>query len=171
MGIALAFALLVNPATAQENPKLSDAEVASVAVIANQIDIDNAKLAQQKSKNEDVRQFAQTMINDHNAVIKQATALVQKLGVTPKENAVGRQLQADAVKARKTLRAKSGSAFDKAYVTHEVAYHKAVISAVENLLIPESENTELKSLLQSIVPALNAHLEHAQMLQKQLTSK
>lgn len=171
MGILLYVALLAAPAFAQESPKLSDAEVASVAVIANQIDIDQARLAQERSENEAVLQFAQTMINDHEAVIKQATDLVQKLGVTPQENAVGKQLQANAAKTAKMLQTKSGAAFDKAYVDNEVAYHQAVISAVKDLLIPESENKELRGLLESIVPALQAHLEHAQMLQNQLNEK
>lgn len=170
-GILLYFVILVAPALAQNNPKLSDAEVASVAVVANQIDIDHAQLALKKTKNGDVRQFAETMIRDHKAVIAQATDLVQKLGVTPQENAVGRQLQAEAEKTAKMLRTKSGKAFDKAYVDNEVAYHKAVISAVQDLLIPESENEELRSLLQSIIPALQAHLKHAQMLQEQLAGK
>ncbi|NEM97694.1 DUF4142 domain-containing protein [Pontibacter burrus] len=159
------------PAFAQEKPTLSDAEVASVAVVANQIDINYAKLAKEKSKNADVLKFAETMASDHKAVIDQAVALVTKLGVTPKDNAVSKQLLSDADKTMKTLRTKSGRAFDKAYIDNEVAYHKAVISAVEGLLIPESENAELKALLQSIVPALNAHLEHAQMVQKQFSGK
>jgi len=39
---------------------------------------------------------------------------------------------------------------------------------VEGLLIPESENSELKALLQNVVPALKAHLGHAEMLQKNM---
>ncbi|MBF9251670.1 DUF4142 domain-containing protein [Pontibacter sp. 172403-2] len=171
VGTIACLALFAAPAAAQDSPKLSDAEVASVAVIANQIDIDQAELAKQKSRNEDVLQFAQTMASDHQAVIDQAAALVGKLGVTPQENAMGKQLQAAAEKTREMLRAKSGEAFDRAYVNNEVAYHKAVISAVEDLLIPETENPELKALLQTVVPALKEHLEHAQMLQKQLSGK
>jgi putative membrane protein len=106
------------------------------------------------------------MTNDHKAVIGQASALVKKLGVTPKDNAVSQKLLADAEKTKKELRSKSGKAFSKAYIDNEVAYHKAVISAVEGLLIPESENAELKSLLQNVVPALKTHLEHAEMVQK-----
>ena len=171
LGVLLFFALLNFPATAQDSSTLSDPEVAHIAVVANQIDIEQAELAKKKSKNEDVLQFAQTMINDHRTVIGQAEDLVKKLGVTPKENAVSKQLQADAAKTSKMLQAKSGSAFDKAYVDNEVAYHTAVISAVEELLIPETENAELKALLQNVVPALKAHLEHAQMLQEQLSKK
>lgn len=156
----------LSSAIAQDNSKLSDAEVASVAVVANQIDINYAVIAKQKSKDADVIKFAETMERDHKAVIAQAAALVKKLGVTPKDNAVSKKLLSDAEKTKKTLRAKSGKAFNKAYIDNEVTYHKAVIGAVETLLIPETENAELKELLQNVVPALKAHLMHAEMLQK-----
>ncbi|KAA9332894.1 DUF4142 domain-containing protein [Adhaeribacter soli] len=147
--------------------KLTDPEIASVAVVANQIDIDHARLAQEKTQNTEVLNFAQTMITDHQAVIDQATALVKKLNVTPKENQLSRKLQTDSENSMKMLRAKSGSAFDQAYIDHEVTYHKAVISTVENTLIPNAKNAELKALLQNILPSLRAHLEHAQMLKTQ----
>ena len=111
------------------------------------------------------------MTNDHKAVIAQAAALVKKLNVTPKDNDVSRKLLSDAKKTSKTLKTKSGAAFDRAYIDNEVAYHKAVISAVENLLIPETENSELKNLLTNVVPALKAHLDHAIMLQKKITAR
>jgi putative membrane protein len=168
---AAAIMLSATSVFAQTNPKLSDPEVASVAVAANQIDIDYSKIAKEKSKNADVLQFATTMATDHAAVLAKATALVKKLGVTPKDNAVSQKLYADAEKTKKDLRAKSGKAFDKAYIDNEVAYHKAVISAVETLLIPETENAELKKLLQDILPALKSHLAHAEMVQKAFNSK
>jgi len=160
--------VFTNQAQAQNKAVLSDAEVASVAVTANQIDINYGEIARQKSKDAEVLKFAETMINDHKAVIGQAAALVKKLGVTPKDNKVSQQLLTDSKKTAKMLRSKSGQAFNKAYIDNEVAYHKAVISAVENLLIPETENNELKELLQNVVPALKAHLEHAIMVQAKI---
>ncbi len=164
--LAIFFSLAFMQCYSQENKKLSDPEIASVAVVANQIDIAYAEIAKNKSKNEAVLKFAQTMINDHQAVIAQAGALVKKLGVTPKDNDVSKKLLADAEKTKKVLKSKSGEAFDDAYVDNEVNYHKAVIAAVEGLLIPEADNAELKALLQNVVPALKAHLGHAEMLQK-----
>lgn len=163
--VIASFAIL-SPALAQENPKLNDAEVASVAVVANQIDIAYAEIAKEKSKDAEILKFAETMKNDHNAVLAQAGALVKKLGVTPQDNAVSKKLLADAEKTKKDLRGKSAKDFNKAYIDNEVAYHKAVIAAVEGLLIPETENAELKTLLQNVVPALKTHLEHAEMVQK-----
>lgn len=154
------------PALSQKNPQLSDPEVASVAVVANQIDIAYAAIAKEKSKDKEILKFAETMTTDHNAVLAQAGALVKKLNVTPKDNAVSQSLLTGADKTKKTLRSKSGKDFDQAYIDNEVAYHKSVISAVETLLIPETENAELKALLQNIVPALKTHLAHAEMVQK-----
>lgn len=150
----------------QEAPKLTDAQIAHVGVIANQIDIDYAAIAVQKSKNKEVIKFAETMSRDHSGVIKQATELVTRLGVTPEDNAVSQSLMAGAKETKAMLNSKKGKAFNIAYVNNEVAYHKAVIGAIRDVLIPQSSNKELKELLQAILPALEAHLKHAEMVQK-----
>ena len=154
--------------TANAQSNLSDPEVAAVAVAANQIDIKNGELAKNKSKNSDVINFAETMIRDHSAVLGQASDLVKKLNVTPKENSLSQKLNSDAAATRKSLSSKTGAAFDKAYVDNEVAYHKAVIDAIKNVLVPDTDNAELKQLLNDVLPAFNTHLEHAQMLQKKM---
>ena len=150
----------------QAKPQLTDPEIASVAVVANKIDMAYADIAIAKSKDTSVLDFARTMKRDHQAIIDQAVALVTKLGVTPKDNAVSQSLLSGAEKTKQMLNSKSGKAFDKAYIDNEVAYHKAVISTVEGVLIPEAQNAELKALLQKVVPLLKAHLSHAEMLQK-----
>jgi len=154
--------------TSVQAQKLSDPEIAHVAVVANKVDIGYAEVAKQKSKNPDVINFAKTMANDHQAVIDQAVALVTKLHVTPKDNAVSKKLMADADKTKKMLRSKSGKAFDKAYIDNEVAYHKAVIHVVESVLIAQAQNAELKSLLEKVMPTLRTHLEHAEMVQSNI---
>ena len=171
MSAFLCTAIFAGQVTAQQNPKLSDPEVAHAAVVANKNDIGFAEIAKEKSKNADILKFAETMTNDHNAVISQAVALVTKLGVTPLDNAVSKKLNSDADATKKMLRSKSNKDFDKAYIDNEVSYHKAVIAAVEGLLIPEAENKELKDLLQNVVPALKTHLAHAEMVQKMFAGK
>ena len=58
----------------------------------------------------------------------------------------------------------NGSAFDKAYVANEVAYHKAVINALTTTLIPSTQNAELKGLLQTALPIFEGHEKHAEQL-------
>ena len=61
-----------------------------------------------------------------------------------------------------------GSAFDRAYMEREVAYHAAVLEAIDGVLIPTTENAELKALLEAVRPAIAAHLEHARQVRAAL---
>lgn len=167
-GAMLVYLLFASAdSTAQKTPQLTDPEIASVAVTANQIDVDYALIAEKKSHNPDVLRFAKTMKDDHTAVIKMAVKLAKKLGVTPKTNSVTQSLLDGAKTMKKTLNSKSGNAFNKAYIDNEVAYHESVIGAVETVLIPQAKNAELKGLLVKVLPTLKAHLEHAKMVQKE----
>lgn len=150
------------------SPQLSDANIAAIVVVANTIDIEYAKIAQQRTRNPEVRKFAETMVRDHDAVNKQATELATKLKLTPVENEVSRKLAADAGKTRAELRAKSDAEFDRAYIANEVAYHQAVLDAIDQALIPSARNAELKALLQAVRPAVAGHLQHAKQLQAAL---
>lgn len=161
-GIAMfAILLLSQNATAQ----LSDPEIASVAVVANQNDISYAEIALQRSSNKAVREFANTMVKDHNSVIDQAVALVGRLNVTPEDNDLSKALTTQAEETVKTLNTVSKSNFDKTYIDNEVAYHEAVINAVKTVLIPDSQNEDLRELLEGVLPVLEVHLEHAKMVQ------
>ena len=158
-----------NPAPAPAAaPDLSDPEVAHVAVTANNIDIDAAKFAQTRTQNPAVKQFAATMITDHTAVNAQAAALAAKLGVTPADNAVSQSLEGGAKQARTSLEALHGAAFDRAYMDREVAYHQAVLDAIDKVLLPTTENAELRKLLVDVRPAIATHLEHAKQVRSQL---
>ncbi len=167
-GLSIAIVFFAMTVLNAQEPVLTDPEIAHVAVTANQVDIGYAGIASKKSEDPEVKKFAETMARDHNAVIDQAVALVKKLGVTPKDNDFSKKLLAGAADAQKTLQAKSGKAFDDAYINNEVAYHKAVIAAIEQTLIPQSKNEELKKLLQDVLPAFKAHLEHAEMIQQKI---
>jgi putative membrane protein len=63
------------------------------------------------------------------------------------------------------LKTLSGAAFDKAYIDHEVAYHEAVLNALDKTLIPSAKNAELKALLVKVRPAFVAHLDMAKQIQ------
>jgi putative membrane protein len=170
IGIAFATALfLATGGAAAQAP--SDAQIASIVVTANTVDIDAGKLAESKSSNPDVKAFAQRMITDHTGVNKSAVDLVTKLKVTPEDNPTSQSLKSGGDQNLANLKGLSGAAFDKAYIDHEVAYHQQVLDAVDKTLIPSAKNEELKALLVKVRPAFVAHLDHAKMIQGQLTKK
>ena len=160
--LALALGAFAMGAKAQAP---TDPQIVGIVVAANQIDINAGKLALAKSQNAEVRQFAQQMVDDHTAVQKSVFALGAKLHVTPADSPTADALKKAAAESEAHLKTLSGAEFDRAYVDHEVAYHKAVIDAVKTTLIPNAKNAELKSALEGAAPMFQGHLEHAEHMQ------
>jgi putative membrane protein len=153
-------------AEAQTSPASapSDPQIAMIEVTADNVDIAGGKLAAQKSSNPKIKHFAELMVRDHTSVNKQATDLAKKLNLTPEQSPAHQRLKSDGDKTLAKLRGLSGAEFDKAYVDSEVTYHEAVIKVVDDALIPNAKNAELKTLLQSSKPIFVSHLNHAKEL-------
>ena len=150
-------------------PAINDAQIASIVVTANSVDSAAGKLAEKKGASKAVKDFAKTMVTDHAGVNKQAVALVTKLNVTPEDNDTSKQLKSGGDANIAKLEGLSGKAFDKEYIDHEVAYHQAVLDAIDKTLIPNAQNAELKDLLVKVRPAFVAHLDRAKSIQASLT--
>ena len=161
-------AVTAESAAEQAAPALDDASIAHIGVTANTIDAEMGELALERSENPEVRAFAETMIRDHRGVNEQAVALARRLGVTPADNEISRSLQSGAADAHAQLEGLDGAAFDRAYMEREVSYHAAVLDALDQTLIPNTTNAELRSLLVSARGAVAAHLEHARSLSASL---
>ena len=146
----------------------TDPQIAMIAVTADNIDIEAGKLAASKTSNAKVKEFANMMVRDHTSVNKKATALAKKLNITPEESDTSRSLKSDGDKTLERLRGLSGAEFDKAYIDNEVSYHESVAKVVDETLIPDSKNAELKALLKSAQPVFASHLKHAKELQSSM---
>lgn len=167
--LMLAVALIVPMfSTTAQAAAPTDAEIAAIVVVANQVDIDAGKLAESNALHKDIKAFAHRMVADHSDVNKQAVDLVTKLKVTPKSNPTSESLKAGGEKNIAQLKTLSEAAFDKAYIDHEVAYHQQVLDAVDSTLIPNAKNEELKALLVKVRPAFVSHLDHAKKVQAAL---
>ena len=148
--------------------ELSDANIAAIVVTYNNEEIEHAKLAQERATNAEVKQFARTMITDHNAVNQKANALATQLNLTPMESDASRKLSTDGNLFRTNLQTQSGAEFDRSYIANEVALHEQVLNQIDQQLIPQSDNADLRRLLQETRPAVEAHLMHARQIQTQL---
>lgn len=149
---------------------ITDPQIVGVVTAADQIDIATAKLALKKTKNDQVKQFAQQMIDDHTKLQNSVNELGKKLGVKPAPSDTSKSLHTAAAAENKKLAKLSGKAFDKEYIDHEVDYHQQVIDAASKVLIPNAKNAELKSALEGAAPLLQGHLDHAKQIQSSLGS-
>ena len=149
---------------------LDDPTIVAIFDAANTADIETGRLAAERGNSREVREFGAMLARDHEQVRAQGRALAAKLGVTPTPPADDQGAKAHAA-AMKRLRALEGAEFDRAFLQHEVAFHKSVIDAVQSTLLPAIRNAEVKALVVKVAPAFQAHMMAADHLGKQLESR
>ena len=152
----------------QQQPQLNDAQIAAITDAANKGEIEQAKLALHKAKDPQVKQFAQMMIDHHGAEQKKEQQLCSTLNVQPETTQTSTQLQTDSQNAISSLSSQTGADFDKAYIDLQVKEHKEVLDSIDNKLIPNAKNAQLKSALEAFRPKIQEHLQKAQEIQQKL---
>jgi putative membrane protein len=167
--LILALAVELSARTASR-PALDDATIVAIFDAANTADIETGLLAAQRGHSKEVRAFGEMLARDHQQVRQIGRDLAAKLGVTPTPPKDDAAAKAHA-QAMASLRGKSGADFDRAFLQHEAAFHKAVIDAVKSTLLPAIQNDELRALVVKVAPAFEAHMLAAQGLERQLASK
>lgn len=149
---------------------LDDPTIVAIFDAANTADIETGSLAAKRARSKAVRDYGAMIAHDHDAVRQLGRDLAKKLGVTPTPPAHDASAKAHA-QAMAALRAQHGADFDRAFLQHEIAFHQAVIDAIQTTLLPAIQNEELKALVVQVAPAFQAHMLAAQRLEKELGEK
>jgi len=145
----------------------SDANIVAMLDEANAADSSAGALAATKGTAAAVRDFGRRMMRDHHMMRAQGAALAKKLNVTPaapSDDPVPGMAQDETNTLNSTAKGKD---FDKAYIDAEVKVHKAVLDLATKAA-GQTQNTELKNLIQKAAPVIQGHLTKAESIQKSL---
>jgi putative membrane protein len=143
-------------------PDKSMQEDSAFLATAHQVgtfEIEAAKLAQKKSQNGDVKDFARMMATDHTAMGKDVEALAQKENIM-----LPLGMGDDNQKEWDKLNSLTGSSFDKEYADVNVKGHKDAISKFEKTSQDKLCSMDVQKLASDALPKLKTHKEHADML-------
>jgi putative membrane protein len=119
-----------------------------------------AQLAQQKAQSDQVKQFAQKMIDDHTPNNQQLVQLSATLDVTPPSEPNEMQQKMAA-----RLGALSGAKFDRVYIHNQIHDHEMMLKMFQ-AEASSGENPQLKAFAEQTVPVIQQHLALAQQLRK-----
>jgi putative membrane protein len=145
----------------------SDANIVALLDEANMADSSAGSVAATKGTSSAVRTFARDMMRDHHQLRSQGQALAKKLNITPappSDDPVQPMAQNETNTLNSTAKGKD---FDKAYIDAEVNAHKAVLDLATKAA-GQTQNTELKNMIQKAAPVIQAHLDKAESIQKNL---
>jgi putative membrane protein len=131
----------------------ADRTFATKAAQAGTAEIADAKLALQNSSRQDVKDFAQHMVDDHTKAADQLKSIAGGEGISlPTAESSADQKNTDA------LTKLTGAAFDKRYIQSQRKAHKAAVA----LFSSESKNgkdSQLKGFATQTLPTLQDHLK------------
>jgi putative membrane protein len=149
--------------------RLTDAQIAGVMNAANDAEVQQARIAQQKAKHPRVKKFAAMMISDHGSARKKQQALLDKSGMIPSSSNLMTQLNTDAQSTLQSLQSASAGDFDLVYMDAQITAHQQVLVALDRDLIPAAQDAELKALLEEVRPKIAEHLKQAQEIRQLLS--
>lgn len=133
----------------------SDKSFIDKAAAGGLAEVQAAQLAEQKSQDAKVKEFAQQMITDHTANNQQLTTLAQQKGVTV-PTALDDKDQKDIDKLTKL----DGKKFDKAYLKAQVKGHEDMLKLMQKEA-KNGKDADLKSFADTTSAAVQKHLDMA----------
>lgn len=157
--------------TSTRQGPISDANIAAMVLASNNTDISYARLVPTRAQRDDVKKFAERMLTDHTGVNALVTDLLRKLDVAPEDNTISLDMRDESANKRDIMRELSGFAFDSAYIENEVAYHTKFLTSIDDQMMPNVRNAELRTLLTTLRPAVAAHLSHAEQTRANVMAK
>jgi len=149
---------------------LTDEQIAAVTDAIDNGELQQAQLAQQKAKSQEVKRFATQMQKAHMDMKRTDAALYRRLKITPQESMLSTQLQNDMKQMMDSLKDKTGSDFDKEYMDNQVKAHTAALDVIDNRLLPNAKDPQIKADLMTMRTHVAGHLKEAQRVQATLQS-
>ena len=145
----------------------TDPNIVALLDEANMADSSAGAVASTKGTASAVRDFARRMMRDHHQLRAQGEALAKKLKITPAAPSDDPVTPAGQKEMDTLNSTAKGKDFDKAYIDAEVDVHKAVLD-IATKAAGQTQNAELKNLIQKAAPVIKGHLDKAESIQKAL---
>lgn len=129
---------------------------------SNLAEIATSQLALEKSTNDDVKKFAQQMVDDHTKALGQLQQIAQQKGVE-----LPTQPDAKHRAMGKKLGALSGDAFDRQYLASSgMADHRQAHQLVTRVS-KQAKDPDLKALAEQMEPTIEQHLQMARDVRRE----
>ena len=121
-------------------------------------EVDLAKLAEQKTENPKIKDFAAMMVQDHSVANEKLESLAAS-----KQVAMPRTLGASGMATKSKFESLDGARFDKSYIKAQVKAHEDTVALLEKE-VSSGQDPDARAFAQSILPTIQHHLESARSL-------
>jgi putative membrane protein len=129
----------------------------------NEAEVTIGRLAQERAANPQVREFAQTMVRDHEAAVRELRQIATQHNVEIERRD---EMARDHRNVHERMMERKGAEFDREFIDWAVDKHESAINDLEGKM--DSENQAVRQWASQTAPKLRQHLTNAQNLQQTL---
>ena len=166
--VLVTVALVAGCATAPQQQKLTDPQIAMVMRVLNLAAVREGELARDKSGNATIRDFGLKMVNDHTAQNNKAEAELSRADIASEDTPLSRQIDAGSGTATERLRGMTGAGFDRAYIDRQVEAQQYALNLVDSTLTPHARKKVVKEQLAELRKLVDGHLASVKQIQASL---
>jgi putative membrane protein len=145
---------------------LSDAQIAGTLEAAQTGEIQLSSIAQRMAQRQEVRDFATMMVMEHSKALEEGQRLSTQAGFGTASSDVTSDLRAGNQENVSELNDAKASDFDEEYMESQIGAHEQLLRLLDDELIPNAVNPELRSLLLATRRGVAAHLERARSIER-----
>lgn len=131
----------------------SEPEAIGVLHAISDAEMAMARVARERSQNDDVLAYANVMLADHGAFRQVFTA-------PARDNAMSTSIRAAGDSLARALEALQGG-FNNTYIEEQVKAHQQALQLLDTAIVPSVRDTAIRNLLTQARPTLVAHLQRA----------
>jgi predicted outer membrane protein len=146
----------------------SDGQIAQILSASNQGEIAQARVAQQRARSREVKEFARHMIASHTDLQRRQSALYRSLRIKTEQSGLGNLMGAHCSAVANFLRRQPAQKFDRVFMNMQVLTHLFTLQVLDNQLIPNATDKTLRAELQQTRREIANHLAQARAIRASL---
>jgi putative membrane protein len=151
-----------------QQQQLTDNQIADAFITINNGEIMQSNLAKDRAEDSAVKDYANKMIEEHTKYLEKIQGFVQQGLFTAEPNATSQELLAQTQEDISALTPLKGKEFDQEFMKRQIKAHQDTLKLLNDKLIPNAKNEELKKLLVDAQMDVTKHLGEATVIQTRM---
>jgi putative membrane protein len=152
---------VVPPASERPSDALTDPQIAELLLRAHSGEIALANFARTRTRNPNVRDFAETMLREHTNGRREVERWVHAASSRTEATDASNHVRDSALEARRALTRLRGQAFDRAYVDGQITMHQELLQLIDSRTAPGVADLQLRDIVTNARGSVAHHLEMA----------
>jgi predicted outer membrane protein len=143
-------------------------EIANALITLHTGQVELARVVLDRFQDQRMRELAQQMLQRHLELNRQTLAFVDRRSIESSQTSVSSELELRLEGHEHSMQTLPSQAVGEAFLRQQASLYLDMLALIDNRMLPNADNAQLRNLLQQTRAAFAQQLSRAGRLQKQL---